>query len=75
MVGFDPLKISYLVILGTDDPMEVTTFQGFSRSWPLQLWALAMLATLPADVLEPNHHLEDVIAHRMGGCVRFDGLR
>src|SRR5258708_33565186 len=64
---FDPLKIYYIVALGTDDPHEVTPFQGFSTSWQAVSWALDMIATLPADVLERTHNIEDVIATRMGG--------
>jgi CHAT domain-containing protein len=66
MLGTDPLKIYYLVVLGTDKPEEVTAFQGFSTSWKYLHWALHLLATLPADVLEKTYKIEDVIAQRMG---------
>jgi len=62
----DPLKFIYLVILDTDDPERVTPFQGFSIGWRYVNWALSMLASLPADVLEPSLDLDAVIAQRMG---------
>ena len=65
MLGTDPLKIYYLVILGTDNPERVTAFQAFSTSWRHVHWALHLLATLPADVLEKSYKIEDVIAQRM----------
>jgi hypothetical protein len=64
---YDPLKIHYLVILGTDRPTDVTPFQGFSVSWRAVSWAMEMLATLPADVLERSYSFDDVTAQRMGG--------
>ena len=67
MLGTDPLKIYYFVVLRTDNPEEVTAFQGFSMSWRHVHWALHLLATLPADVLEKSYKIEDVIAQRMGG--------
>lgn len=66
MLGTDPLKIYYLVVLETDNPEEVTAFQAFSTSWRHVHWALHLLATLPADVLEKSYKIEDVIAQRMG---------
>jgi hypothetical protein len=66
MLGADPLKIYYLVVLRTSDPEEVTAFQGFSTSWRHVHWALHLLATVPADVLEKSYRIEDVIAQRMG---------
>jgi hypothetical protein len=66
MLGTDPLKIYYLVVFRTDDPEEVTAFQGFSRSWRHLHWALRLLVTLPSDVLEKSYKIEDVIAQRMG---------
>jgi hypothetical protein len=65
--AFDPLKIFYIVILATDDPRDVTPFQGFSTSWRTVSWALELISSLPADVLEPSYSIEDVIALRMGG--------
>jgi hypothetical protein len=64
---FDPLKIFYIVALATDDPYDVTPFQGFSTSWRTVSWALEIIASLPADVLEPSYKIDDVIALRMGG--------
>jgi hypothetical protein len=64
---FDPLKIFYIVALGTDDPYDVTPFQGFSTSWRTVSWALEIIASLPANVLEPSYKSDDVIALRMGG--------
>jgi hypothetical protein len=66
MLGTDPLKIYYLVVLRTDRPEDVTAFQGFSISWRHVHWALHLVATLPADVLERSYKLDDVIAQRMG---------
>lgn len=66
MLGTDPLKIYYLVVLETADPHDTTTFQGFSLSWSKLHWALHLLTTMPADVLEKSYKLDDVIAHRMG---------
>ena len=63
----DPLKFFYFVLLGTDDPMEVTPFQGFSDSWESQGWALDMLQTLPADVGERSLKVNDIVAQRIGG--------
>lgn len=64
---YDPLKIYYIVALGTDDERAVTPFQGFSNSWRRLRWALGLLVELPADVLERNYKIEDLIAQRMGG--------
>jgi hypothetical protein len=64
---YDPLKLYYLVILGTDAPTDVTPFQGFSTSWRMVSWALEMLTILPADVLERSYAIEDAISQRMGG--------
>jgi hypothetical protein len=66
MLGTDPLKIYYLVVLGSDDPADFTPFQGFSPSWRYVHWALHLLAKMPADVLEKSYKLDDVIAQRMG---------
>ncbi|TRD11040.1 CHAT domain-containing protein [Erythrobacter insulae] len=63
----DPLRINYLVVLGDDTLEDASPFQGFGESWPEMIWALDLLASLPADVLEPSHPLEGVIAQRMGG--------
>jgi hypothetical protein len=63
----DPLKIYYIVLLGTDDPKDVTLFQGFSTSWSSVSWAMRRIVNLPADVLEPSYSAGDVIAQRMGG--------
>jgi hypothetical protein len=65
---FDPLKICCITVLGTDDPYEVTPFQGFSISLRFLSWAFELIASLPADVLERAQPLEDVIAQRMGGA-------
>lgn len=64
---FDPLKIYYFVTLATDDPHDVTPFQGFSTSWETVSWALDLLVGLPADALESTIKIEEVIALRMGG--------
>lgn len=64
---YDPLKIYYVVTLATDDPRNVTPFEGFSISWPTVLWVLELLALMPADVLERALNIEEVIALRMGG--------
>jgi hypothetical protein len=64
---YDPLKLYYLVILGTDAPTDVTPFQGFSTSWRMVSWALEMLTILPADVLERSYAIDDAISQRMGG--------
>jgi hypothetical protein len=66
MIGADPLKIYYFVVLETDDPEKTTAFQGFSISWKKLHWALHLLSTLPADVLERSYKIDDVIAQRMG---------
>ena len=68
MPRFDPLKIYYLVVLGTDDPRDITPFQGFSVSWASVSWAMNRIAELPADVLEKSYRPRDVIAQRMGGA-------
>jgi hypothetical protein len=65
--GYDPLKLYYIVVLGTDAPTEVTPFQGFSVSWRTVGWALQILTTMPADVLERSYPIDDVTAQRMGG--------
>jgi hypothetical protein len=65
--NYDPLKIYYCIVLGPDDPEQVTTFQGFSPWWHQVHWALRLLPPLPADVLERTHAIGDVITHRMGG--------
>src|SRR5260221_11458264 len=64
---FDPLKIFYIVALATDNPHDVTPFQGFSTSWETVSSALELISALPADVLERTHKIEHVIALRMGG--------
>ena len=63
----DPLRINYLVALGDDNVEDASPLQGFGESWSEIIWALDLLASLPADVLEPSHPLEGVIAQRMGG--------
>jgi CHAT domain len=63
----DALKIYYLIVLATDDPHHVTPFQGFSESWAPNLWALKILSTVPADVLEPTSPLDGLTALRIGG--------
>lgn len=63
----DPLRINYLVVLGDDNVEDTSPLQGFGESWSEIIWALDLLASLPADVLEPSHPLEGVIAQRMGG--------
>jgi CHAT domain-containing protein len=65
--SFDALKIYYIVTLATDDPHDVTPFQGFSTSWEKVSWALELMVGLPADVLERTITVEQVIALRMGG--------
>jgi hypothetical protein len=64
---FDPLKLYYHPILETDDVRDVTPFQGFSISWPSLLWAIDMIAQLPADVLEPSSDVHKIVAQRVGG--------
>jgi len=64
---YDPLKIHYCVVLGAENPDEVTPFQGFSRWWSNLHWALRLLVTQPADVLERAHTIGNVVAHRMAG--------
>ena len=66
-IGYDPLKIHYCVVLGAENPHEVTPFQGFSRWWSHVHWVLRLLVTQPADVLERTHTIGNVVAHRMGG--------
>jgi hypothetical protein len=66
MLGLDPLKIYYLVVLETSNPEDVTAFQGFSLSWQRLHWALHLINGLPADVLEKSYKIDDVIAQRMG---------
>lgn len=66
-IQFDPLKLYYHPILGTDDARNVTPFQGFSISWPSLLWAMDMIAQLPADVLEPSSDVDKIVAQRIGG--------
>lgn len=63
----DPLKITYFVVLGTDDPVQTTGLQGFSHSWPHLHWAFPVLAKLPSDVSERAFKIDDLIAQRMGG--------
>jgi len=63
----DPLRIHYLVVLADDALEDASPFQGFGPSWPNLIWAFELLAQLPADVLEPSHSIEGVIAQRMGG--------
>lgn len=63
----DPLKINYIVVLSDDRLEETSPFQGFGRSWPGLIWALELLAQLPADVLEPAQFGSGLIAQRMGG--------
>jgi hypothetical protein len=63
----DPLKITYFVVLKTDDPVLTTELQGFSRSWAHLHWAFKMLAKLPSDVSERAFKIDDLIAQRMGG--------
>jgi hypothetical protein len=65
--SLDALKIYYIVVLGSDDPYDVTPFQGFSRSWRSVHWSLAQLALLPSDILERSSHFPQIIAQRMGG--------
>lgn len=63
----DLLKIRYLLVL-EDGPLEKTSpFQGFSHAWPDLHWAMHFLPELPADVLEPAHPPDIVIAQRIGG--------
>lgn len=66
MLGTDPLKIYYLLVLGSSDPRHVTAFQGYSLSWSDLHWALHKISTLPGDVLEGCHKTEDINAQRMG---------
>ena len=63
----DPLRINYIVVLADDRLEETSPFQGFGRSWPGLIWALELLAQLPADVLEPAQFGAGLIAQRMGG--------
>lgn len=63
----DPFRIHYLVVLVDDALEDASPFQGFGPSWPNLIWAFELLAQLPADVLEPSHPIEGVIAQRMGG--------
>lgn len=67
MASYDPLKIYYYVVLATDEPTAVTPFQGFSRSWRHNHWALMLLPTLPGDVLERGSDFKQILAQRMGG--------
>ena len=60
----DPLRIHYLVVLADDALEDASPFQGFGPSWPNLIWAFELLAQLPADVLEPSHPIEGVIAQR-----------
>lgn len=64
---FDPLKLYYHPILETDGIRDVTPFQGFSISWPSLLWAMDMIAQLPADVLEQSSDIDGIVAQRIGG--------
>ena len=68
MLGTDPLKIYYLVVLETSSPEDVTAFQGFSTSWQRLHWALHLLCTLPSDVLEKSYNIDAVSAQRMGNA-------
>ncbi|HUZ31173.1 MAG TPA: CHAT domain-containing protein [Xanthobacteraceae bacterium] len=68
MLGGDPLKIYYLLVLETDEAADITPFQGFSVSWAHLHWALHRLTGLPADVLERSQKLNDIITQRMGGA-------
>ena len=60
----DLLRIHYLVVLADDALEDASPFQGFGPSWPDLIWAFELLAQLPADVLEPSHPIEGVIAPR-----------
>lgn len=66
MLGTDPLKIYYLLILGSSDPSHVTAFQGYSPSWSHLHWALRTVSSLPGDVLERCSRIQDINAQRMG---------
>jgi hypothetical protein len=73
--AFDHLKIYCIIIIGMDDPYEVTPFQGLSVSWPSVAWAFDLIASMPADVLERTHPVDYLIGLRMGGGrVPSDGV-
>ena len=65
--NFDPLRIHCIPVLASDDPSDVTPFQGFSRSFGALSWAFELIASLPADVLERTNPIDEIIAQRMGG--------
>lgn len=55
MLGSDPLRIYYLLVMDDEDFENMTPFQGFGRSWlPLQ-WAMECIVDLPGDVTERSH--------------------
>lgn len=67
LLMLDLLKIRYLFVL-EGGAMDLTSpFQGFSRALSDLHWAMRLICELPADVLEPSHPLDGVIAQRMGG--------
>ncbi|WP_316204515.1 CHAT domain-containing protein [Bradyrhizobium sp. SZCCHNS3051] len=66
MLITDPLKIYYFVVLASDAPTDTTVFQGFSNSWWHLTWALQLLTTAPADVLESSYPIDLVNLQRLG---------
>jgi hypothetical protein len=67
----DPLQINYIVVHGDDRLEEMSPLQGFGRSWDSTLWALPLLARLPASVIERTLPLDGLIAMRMGGMAQL----
>ena len=60
------------MIVQADDRLDETSpFQGFGASWPDSLWALRLLASVPASILERSMPLDRLIALRMGGVQRL----
>jgi len=64
----DPLKIYYVVLLPEAATEDYSPFKGFQIGWREVDWALGVLATLPADVLEGEVPLDLLVSQRMGGA-------
>lgn len=63
----DPLRINYLVVHDDDRLEDMSPLQGFGPSWTRTLWALPLLARLPASLIDRILPLDGLIAMRMGG--------
>ena len=71
MGGWDPLRISYVLVMEDDRLEDMTPFQGFGASWTPLLWALGVLVEMPESVVQPAWPVDKVITARMGGAALF----